>query len=219
MKVSAALPPDFTWAVSTSRPSHGNRVSLDRPGTPANERNGRPGLDDAAVINATGRSLGDWFATLDEAGARTRSHKEIARLLHDELGVPSWWSQMVTVEYERAIGRRQTGQSASGEYRTTVSRSLPGSVDEALDRWLSLLAAGDEEAFDGVPFAAEPTVSRTAKRTYWRVPLADGSRVTAYFSAKPGGEAALLAVETGRLGGTADIARWKAVWKALLADL
>jgi hypothetical protein len=124
------------------------------------------------------------------------------------------------VEYEREIGRRQTGQSASGEYRTTVSRTLPGTMDEALDRWIARLAAGDEEAaFDGVPFAAEPTVSRAPKRTYWRVPLADGSRVTVYFSAKPGGDAALVSVEAGRLGGTADIARWKAFWKASLAAL
>jgi len=177
-------------------------------------------LDDAAVIKATGRSVRDWIATLDERGARTLPHKEIARLLRDDLGVPSWWSQMVTVEYERAIGRRETGQSAGGEFRTTVSRTLPGTMEEALDRWLARRAAGDEEAaFDGVPFAAEPTLSRAPKRTYWRVPLADGSRVTVFFSAKPGGAAALLAVEAGRLGGTADIARWKTFWKAYLADL
>jgi hypothetical protein len=55
-------------------------------------------MHDAAVIKATGRSLPDWLATLDERGARTLPHKEIARLLRDDLGVPSWWSQMVTVE-------------------------------------------------------------------------------------------------------------------------
>ena len=88
------------------------------------------------------------------------------------------------------------------------------------EQLLARRAAGDEEAaFDGVPFAAEPTLSRAPKRTYWRVPLADGSRVTVSFSAKPGGAAALLAVEAGRLGGTADIARWKTFWRAYLVDL
>jgi hypothetical protein len=126
----------------------------------------------------------------------------------------------VTVEYEKHIGRRETGQRQSGEYTTTVSRSLPGTMDEALDRWLALLPAGaGASAFDGVSFAEKPSISRTEKWRYWRVRLADGSRVTVYISAKPGGEASLLAVETGKLAGKAAVGCWKAYWKAYLARL
>jgi hypothetical protein len=179
-------------------------------------------VDDAAMVKATGKPLDEWCALLDERGARDLPHKEIARLLHDDYSVPSWWSQMVTVEYERKTGRRGTGQKASGEFATTVSRTLPGTMDEALDRWLAGLPAPDgPAAFDGVPFAAEPGISKTEKRRYWRVPLADGAKVTVFISAKPagaagGGEATLLAVETSKLAGKADIVRWKAFWKAHL---
>jgi hypothetical protein len=177
-------------------------------------------MDDAPVLKVTGKSLGEWFEILDERGARALSHKEIARLLHEDHGVPGWWCQSVTVEYEKHIGRRETGQRQSGQYTTTASRTLPGTMDEALDRWLARLPAADEgPAFDGVPFAGEPSISRTPKWRYWRVGLADGAKVTVSISAKPGGKAALLAVETDKLAGKADIERWKAYWKAYLAEI
>lgn len=179
-------------------------------------------MDDAAMIKATGKALEEWCAILDGRGAPSLTHKEIARLLHEEYDVSAWWSQMVTVEYERKTGRRETGQRANGEFRTTVSKTLAGTMDEALDRWLAALPTGADAGFDGVPFANEPSVSRREKRYTWRVLLADGAKVTAFISAKPGaaaarGEAALLAVETSKLGGKPDIARWKAYWKAYVA--
>ena len=44
------------------------------------------GASDDAVMKATGRDWAGWVAELDRAGAATRTHKEIAALLHDELG-------------------------------------------------------------------------------------------------------------------------------------
>ena len=177
-------------------------------------------MDDASVIKATGKAWTEWFAILDEHEARSLPHKEIARLLREDHGVASWWSQSVTVEYEKRIGRREPGQRQSGEYTATVSRRFPGTMDEALDRWLVLLPAGsDARAFDGLPFAEEPSISRTEKWRYWRVRLADGSKVTVYISAKPGGEGSLLAVESGKLADQAAVSRWKAHWKAYLARL
>jgi len=73
----------------------------------------------------------------------------------------------VTVEYERHIGRRETGQSQSGDYEGTATRSLPGTMDEVLDGWVARLPAEPGPAFDGVAFAAEPSVSRTEKWRYW----------------------------------------------------
>ena len=54
------------------------------------------GVSDEAVSKATGRDWDEWIAALDRAGAATRTHKEIAKLLHGELGVVSgWWSQLM----------------------------------------------------------------------------------------------------------------------------
>jgi hypothetical protein len=174
-------------------------------------------MDDEKVLAATGRPLGDWFAILEERGARDLPHKSIARLLQGDYGVPGWWSQSVTVEYERHIGRRETGQRQSGEYEAGVTRTLPLTLDAALDVWLARVPApGPQRAFDGVAFSTEPATSRTEKRRYWRVALADGSRVTVSFSARPGGGGAQIAVQHSRLRSRADVDRWKAFWKAYL---
>jgi hypothetical protein len=70
-----------------------------------------------------------------------------------------------------------------------------------------------------VLFAAEPAVSRTEKWRYWRVLLADGSRVTASFSAKAGGESCVLGIEHDKLAGRPEAERWKSFWKAYLSGL
>ena len=173
--------------------------------------------------------MADWISLLDARDGRALPHKDIARLLHDEFGVPGWWSQMVTVEYERAIGRREVGQRESGEFRTTMSRTVHATIEGTLERWIERLpATGEAAGFDGVVFASEPTPGGTEKRRTWRVDLADGARVTAYVSARvsragadtaaSAAPASVLAVEVSRLDSTDDIARWKAFWKGYLAE-
>lgn len=181
-------------------------------------------MNDTPVMKSTGKELHEWFAILDEHEARELPHKDIARLLSAEYDVPGWWSQNVTVEYEKYIGRRETGQRQSGEYEGTATRTLPGTMDEVLDAWMTRLPdAPGAPAFDGVAFAGEPSVSKTEKWRYWRVALADGSRVTVTISDKPGGSArdggpaSSLAVTSSKLPARADGARWKAFWRAYLA--
>jgi hypothetical protein len=71
-------------------------------GSAARNANGKiNGIGDEAVRAKTGKTWGQWIATLDKAGARTMEHAEIASLLHEKFGVPGWWTQMVTVGYER----------------------------------------------------------------------------------------------------------------------
>jgi hypothetical protein len=177
------------------------------------------------VLRATGRTLPEWFSILDERGASDLAHKDIARILSDGFGVSGWWSQHVTVEYEKHIGRRETGQRQSGEYEGTASRTFPGTMEEVLERWLRHLPVGAGASFDGVEFAGEPAVSRTDKWRYWRVTLADRSRVTVTITDRPGGPArrggpaSTLAVTSGRLPTRDDSLRWKTFWRAYLDGL
>ncbi len=181
-------------------------------------------MDEARVMDATGKASAEWFALLDDRGARDLPHRDIARLLTDEYGVPGWWSQMVTVEYEKHIGRRVTGQRQDGAYEATATKTLAGTKDEVLEGWLARVPA-PERGFDGVAFAGEPTVSRTEKWRYWRVGLADGSRITVTIADKPGGAAkapgpaSTLAVTSAKLASREEADRWKAFWKAHLAAL
>jgi hypothetical protein len=84
----------------------------------------RPSMSDDAVKAKTGKTWAQWFAALDKAGAKKLPHLQIASLLYDRLGVPGWWSQMVTVEYERARGLRAVNQQADG-FTLNTTKTFP----------------------------------------------------------------------------------------------
>jgi hypothetical protein len=81
------------------------------------------GIGDEAVRAKTGRTWSEWIATLDTAGAREMTHSEIAALLHERFDVPGWWTQMVTVGYEQATGKRVPRQKADG-FAATASKTM-----------------------------------------------------------------------------------------------
>jgi hypothetical protein len=83
------------------------------------------GMSDEAVEKKTGRDWRGWTAVLDRAGATSRPHREIARLLHDDHDLPGWWAQTVTVGYERIRGLREKGQRRGGGYDVNKSKTYP----------------------------------------------------------------------------------------------
>src|SRR6185369_66901 len=83
-----------------------------------------PSMSDDAVKAKTGKDWKAWFALMDKVGADKLTHKDIAALLHDTYRVPGWWSQMVTVEYERARGLRVKSQTTGG-FTLNASKTLP----------------------------------------------------------------------------------------------
>jgi hypothetical protein len=85
------------------------------------------GMSDASVREATGCNWKRWVRTLDRAGAATKSHREIAKLVAF-FGTPNWWTQMVTVGYERIRGLRAKGQLRDGGYQATKSRTFEADV-------------------------------------------------------------------------------------------
>lgn len=121
------------------------RLRVLKKREPAPDLARRAGMSDASVRRATGRSWSEWVRLLDAAGASERPHREIARHLAS-LGVPSWWSQMVTVGYERIRGLRERGQRRGGGYTATRSRTFGVPVSTLFDafadaakrrRWLA----------------------------------------------------------------------------------
>jgi uncharacterized protein YndB with AHSA1/START domain len=93
-----------------------------------------PGMSDAAVAARTGKNWAEWVRTLNKTGAARMTHQEIAQYLHKRLGVPSWWSQMVTVGYERLTHRRKRHEKAQG-YDVGASRTLPVPVAHLFAAW------------------------------------------------------------------------------------
>src|SRR5258706_238751 len=103
--------------------SPGPRLQLVRKVEPPPDYAALAGLSDAAVEKNTGRNWASWVALLDAAHAAEKPHREIAAHV-SSLGTPSWWSQTVTVGYERIRGLRARGQQRSGGYQATKSRTI-----------------------------------------------------------------------------------------------
>jgi len=118
---------------------------------PVRERDYAPlaGMSDASVEKATGRDWAEWVALLDAEKASQKSHPEIARIVAST-GAPSWWTQMVTVGYERIRGLREKGQLRDGAHQTSRSRTFPVPVETLFEafsnarrrnRWLKVKVA------------------------------------------------------------------------------
>ncbi|MGH8631872.1 MAG: hypothetical protein ACREU7_14070 [Burkholderiales bacterium] len=84
----------------------------------------KPPCSDAAVKARTGRNWMEWSALLDAEGAHQLEHAEIAKLVHRKHRAGGWWSQMVTVGYERLRGLRAVNQRRSGSFEASVSKTL-----------------------------------------------------------------------------------------------
>jgi hypothetical protein len=104
------------------------------------------GMSDAVVKKQTGRTWAEWLRTLDEARAVEMPHRQIAQYV-SSLGTPSWWTQMVTVGYERIRGLREKGQRRDGLYEAGKSRTFNVPIENLYDafanartrrRWLEV---------------------------------------------------------------------------------
>jgi uncharacterized protein YndB with AHSA1/START domain len=103
-----------------------------------------PPVADERVTEATGRGWQAWFELLDGWGAARRTHTEIARWLREEHVVAGWYSQSITVGYERARGLRAPGErpdgfavGASKTVHVPVGRLFGAFGDAAIrERWL-----------------------------------------------------------------------------------
>lgn len=116
-------------------------------------------MNNDTVRKATGRSFTQWFEVIESAGISSAPHKTIAEYLAALDGVSFWWAQSITVEYEKAVGRRVKGQTASGDFQVGVSKTLPVSTEVLWaflesEKGLALLLSGgnsvDSPAGSGV---------------------------------------------------------------------
>lgn len=171
-------------------------------------------VSEAAIEKATGQTWQAWFERLEEHGARDLAHKEIATWLVNEQKVAGWWAQSLTVRYEREIGRRQTGQDNKGNFSASASKTLSGSIDDAMQWWLKKVEATD--AFHGIDIVTSSTTS-TEKWRHYRAGLADGSRVVVGIYAKTPTKAGLgLQHEKITSGAMAEL--WRVYWKQFLGE-
>lgn len=92
-------------------------------------------MSDAAVHAKTGRAWDDWFAELDDAGAKDWTHKEIVSYLHKHEDLSGWWRQGITIGYERARGKRAVHETTNG-FAANKSKTMGAPIDRVFAFWV-----------------------------------------------------------------------------------
>jgi hypothetical protein len=171
-----------------------------------------PGVSDAAVQRATGKSWDDWFTLLDAWHGTTHNHTEIARHVYETYGIDGWWAQSVTVGYERARGMRALHERPDG-FSMNVSKTFAVPVErlfatfveqEERERWLEAVGL-------------RPRSSQPRKSARFDV-LPGETRLAVTFVTK-GPQKAAAQLQQDRLASADEVTRWKALWKEQLAHL
>ena len=169
------------------------------------------GMSEDAIRAKTGRGWREWVALLDAAQCAGKPHGEIARYV-SSLGTPGWWSQSVTVGYERIRGLRAIGQRRDGGYEASKSRTVPVGV-------ASLYAAfAQKRRRDAWLPNVALTVRTSVKDKSMRITWPDETRVEVAFTAK-GPEKSAVTVTHRMLASRAAVDEAKASWGAHLDAL
>ncbi len=170
------------------------------------------GVPDDAMVAKTGRTHAEWFALLDDWGATDHGHTDIARWLSATQGVPGWWTQSITVAYERARGMRARHQRPAG-FEVSINRTLDAAPAAVLAAFTD--EAAREQWLPGSGLRQRRTTAASSVRFDWPEPA---SRVVVFANAK-GTDRTALTVVHEKLPDAAAAAEQKAAWPARLAAL
>jgi len=93
------------------------------------------GMSDAVISEKTGRGWEEWARVLDGHAADQMEHSDIAKLVSGTYNVRPWWTQAVTVGYERIKGLRALGQRRNGSFEASKSRTFNVPVSTLFEAW------------------------------------------------------------------------------------
>jgi hypothetical protein len=170
-----------------------------------------PPTSDDAMQRATGHGYDHWFRLLDEWGGTKRTHTEIARWIATEHGVDGWWSQSITVGYERARGMRALHQRPGG-FEVSASRTIAVEAAKAIAAFTD--PAVRRRWLPQTGIRQRPTRAVNVARFDWPHPP---SRFVV--SADPKGDRSVVYVAHEKLPDAVQAERQKAAWRQRLATL
>lgn len=163
------------------------------------------GMSDAAIKEKTGCPWERWVKTLDALGAEKMSHSDIAKIVSEKFKVPSWWTQTVTVGYERIKGLRARGQRRDGTYEASKSRTYNVPLAQLFDAWSD--ANLRKRWLDGASVKVRTATAPKSMRFGW----SDGTIVAVGFLSK-GKEKSSVAVQHTKLPDRDTANRLKQYW-------
>jgi len=169
------------------------------------------GMSDLTLKEKTGRTWERWVQTLDRHGADQMPHRDIAALVNTEYEIDGWWSQTVTVGYERIKGLRARGQRRDGMYEASKSRTFNVPVTTLFEAWANARIRARWLTGSSVRV-------RTAAPKSMRLGWSDGTIVAIWFTAKGPSKSSVALTHTKLSDrGTAD--HLKQYWTEQLAAL
>ena len=195
------------------------RAQILKPNTPVERVAPKPpdyealsGIGNQRLEEKTGCTWERWVPMLDGLGAAEMPHREIAALVQRKFKVSEWWSQTITVGYERIKGRRAIGQRIDGRYEAGRSRTFSVPVTELFDAWANTRRR--KRWLANAPAAVRTAVAPKSIRLDW----GNGTSVTAWFTAK-GPDKSSGAVSHTKLDDRAEADRLRRYWSERLDAL
>ncbi len=170
------------------------------------------GISDAKLQANTACTWERWVLALDRVKAHTWSHGDIAAYVRKKYKVPMWWTQAVTVGYERIKGIRAIGQQRDGTYDAGKSRTFPVAVGRLYSAWAD---ARTRRRWLG---DAAITVRAAQKDRSLRITWTENTSVEVDFAGTGPGKSR-VAVTHHTLPDKASVTRWKAYWAERLDAL
>ncbi len=171
-----------------------------------------PELTDESVSAHTGQGWDEWCRVIEAWPGNLDGHAAIAAYLEREHGLDGWWSQGVTVGYERITGRRLPYQRSDGSFAVGVTRTVPGSADELRDMLLD--EQGRAELFPTFDTALRSRPESAAVR----LSVGDEGRVLMELADRSDGRVR-IAVTHERLPDATTVEPWRRFWTAWLEAL
>jgi hypothetical protein len=170
------------------------------------------GMSSAVIQEKTGCTWEKWVKSLDYHGAEKMSHRDIAKLVSEKYKVPSWWTQTVTVGYERIKELRARGQRRDGTFEAGKSRTFNVPVQTLYDAWAD--ARMRKRWLDGAEIKIRTATSPKSMRITW----SDGNIIAVGFYPK-GPDKSSVAVQHPKLPDRATADSLKKYWSERLDDL
>lgn len=169
------------------------------------------GMSDAAISAKTGKTWAQWARALDAIGAAKMPHRDIASHVYQNYEISGWWSQSVTVGYERIRGLRVIGQRRSGIFEAAKSKTISVPAAVVFDAF-----ANARKRKQWLPNIAL-TVRKATKPKSVRITWPDKTSVEVWITAK--GEKCSVSIQHTKLASKEDANARKAFWAERLATL
>jgi uncharacterized protein YndB with AHSA1/START domain len=170
------------------------------------------GMSDATIKAKTGCTWERWVWALDRVGAHEWPHRDIAEHVHTKYKIPGWWSQSVTVGYERIKGLRVIGQRRDGGFEAAKSKTFPVPVGRLYRAWKN--ARTRARWLPGVSLTIRTAIPDRSMRITWP----DRTTVALWFSPK-GAAKSQVAVQHLKLPAKEAATRMKEYWAGRLEAL